>query len=136
MLEARVWGQERGIVQKATQGGLHPQNNYVFGMGGEGSKIGDVTAQDGTARLRHGHHNGIHCRAPLGQRTERSGSAGNELWQLFGDFARLEESVRERIRSLATTQALDQHSRGNDRRPETIPLEYGDHCRCILALTR
>ncbi len=120
----------------ASPDGLHPQDDDVLGMGGEGSEIGNVTAQDGAARFRHGHNNGIHCRAPFGQGTERSGSARNELWQLFGDFASLEESVRERIRSLATTQALHQHRRGNDRWPETIPLEYGDHCRRILALTR
>jgi hypothetical protein len=43
------------------------------------------------------------------------------LRHLFADFARLEESVRERISSLATTQALDQHGRGNHRWPEAIP---------------
>ena len=103
-------------------------------MGREGSKVGDITAQDGAARLRHGHDNGIHWRASLGQGTEPSGSARNGLRQLFGDFASLEESIRARIRSLASTQALDQHSCGNHGWPEAIPLEYSNHCRRILAL--
>ena len=114
----------------------HPVDFDVLGVAGKSPKVFDVPAQYRSAGLGAGHDDRVNggslpCRAPQG-----GCPAGEVLGEVLDEVAGLEEAVDHSVTPLPACERFDEDDRRDDRRPDAVAPEHGDHRRCFLTLAR
>jgi len=96
--------------------------NPDFGCeGGQGTEIPKVAAKDIAARLGDCNDQGVDGRSCPRLGAQGRGASGDAFRDALDDLAGLEKAVDVRVCALLAGEALHQHDRGHDRRPETLP---------------
>ncbi len=114
-------------------------NADALDVRGQGTKVPHITTQHVPPGLGEGHDERIDCGARLRLRSECGRPSGDPFRRSLKDLAGLEEAVHMRMSALFSTEALDEHDRGHDRRPQPLPsesLDLGQGVRVATSKTR
>ena len=108
-----------------------PHDVHAFGVGGQCLKVLRVGGQHRSTRFGESHHEGVNRRAATGMSPQQRRSSCEGFGDRFGDVARLEEPVLDRVPAGMSFQALDEDNRRDQGWPQTFAAKRDDE-RCRL----
>lgn len=100
------------------------------------AKILNVATENDAVWFSTGDDNGVHGRAAARKMPELACATSEARRQFLPDVARLEQSVRRRVITLAPGERLGEYDGGNERWPLAVADQYLDGGNCVLGTFR
>jgi hypothetical protein len=87
-----------------------------------------ISSEDGPFGFGHSHHQRVHYRPSPSTAAQKGRPSGHSLSDVLNEVAGLEEPVLHGVPPGVSLQALDQHYRRNQRRPQSFLAQSDDQC--------